>query len=59
VTRFGDPAREIVSAAAELGAALIVVGKRGADFAPVGSLGSVARMLMGFSSLPVLAVDFA
>jgi nucleotide-binding universal stress UspA family protein len=58
VTRYGDPAREIVSAAAALGAALIVVGKRGSDFAPIGSLGSVARTLMGFSSLPVLAVDF-
>ncbi len=56
-TRIGDAAREIVSAAEALGNALIVVGKRGADLAPIGSLGSVTRTLLGFSSFPVLAVE--
>ena len=56
-TRIGDAAREIVAVAESHGHALIVVGKRGADLAPIGSLGSVTRTLLGFSSLPVLAVE--
>lgn len=54
---MGDPAREIVAAGAARGGGLLVVGKRGADESPVGSLGSVARELMAKSPLPVLAVD--
>ena len=54
---MGDPAREIVAAAVARGGGLLVVGKRGADESPVGSLGSVARELLAKSPLPVLAVD--
>jgi nucleotide-binding universal stress UspA family protein len=53
----GDPAREIVAAGLAHGSGLLVVGKRGADDAPVGSLGSVARELLATSPLPVLAVE--
>lgn len=53
----GDPAREIVATAVSLGDALIVVGKRGADEAPAGSIGSVARRLLARSPFPVLAVE--
>lgn len=53
----GDPAREIVAAAVARGGGLLVVGKRGADESPVGSLGSVARELLAKSPVPVLAVD--
>ena len=54
---MGDPAREIVAAAVARGGGLLVVGKRGADESPVGSLGSVARELLAKSPLPALAVD--
>ncbi|HET7187240.1 MAG TPA: universal stress protein [Gemmatimonadaceae bacterium] len=53
----GDPAREIVAAGVARGGGLLVVGKRGADESPVGSLGSVARELLAKSPLPVLAID--
>jgi nucleotide-binding universal stress UspA family protein len=53
----GDPAREIVAAGVARGGGLLVIGKRGADESPVGSLGSVARELLARSPLPVLAVD--
>jgi hypothetical protein len=52
----GDPAREIVRTARTLGAPLVVVGKRGADGAPAGSLGSVARLVLASCPMPVLAV---
>ena len=55
----GDPAREIVAASMAHGGGLLVVGKRGADGSPVGSLGSVARELLAKSPLPVLAIDVA
>jgi nucleotide-binding universal stress UspA family protein len=53
---IGDPAREIVSTGMTLGTPLIVVGKRGADGAPEGSLGSVTRILLASCPFPVLAV---
>jgi nucleotide-binding universal stress UspA family protein len=56
-TTVGDPAREIASVALEYGSALVVVGKRGADGAPLGSIGSVARELLTRAPVPVLAVS--
>ena len=53
----GDPAREIVRAAMERGSSLVVVGMRGADEAPQGSIGSVARELFTRGPIPVLAVN--
>jgi nucleotide-binding universal stress UspA family protein len=53
----GDAAREIVAAGVLHGGGVLVVGKRGADETPVGSLGSVARDLLATSPLPVLAID--
>jgi nucleotide-binding universal stress UspA family protein len=55
----GDPAREITEPAGRRGASLVVVGKRGADGAPPGSLGSVARELVARCPVPVLAVECA
>jgi nucleotide-binding universal stress UspA family protein len=54
---MGEPGREILRNAAQLGAPLLVVGKRGADRAPLGSLGSVARHVLSRSPCPVLAVE--
>jgi nucleotide-binding universal stress UspA family protein len=56
-TTVGDPAREIASLALEYGSALVVVGKRGADGVPLGSIGSVARELLTRAPVPVLAVS--
>ena len=53
----GDPAREIAAVAACNEATLVVVGMRGADDAPMGSLGSVARELLTRAPLAVLAVN--
>jgi len=53
----GDPAREIVRTAMEHGPSLVVVGMRGADDAPPGSIGSVARELLTRGPIPVLAVN--
>jgi nucleotide-binding universal stress UspA family protein len=53
----GDPAREIVRTAMEHEAPLVVVGVRGADEAPPGSIGSVTRELLTRAALPVLAVN--
>lgn len=53
----GDPAREIVRTAVERGSSLVVVGMRGADDAPQGSIGSVARELLTRGPIPVLAVN--
>lgn len=52
----GDPAREIAARALAVEGAMIVVGQRGADEAPPGSLGSVARELLTRAPVPVLAV---
>jgi nucleotide-binding universal stress UspA family protein len=54
---MGDPAREIARAATERDAALVVVGMRGSDGAPVGSIGSVVRELLTRAPVPVLAVN--
>jgi nucleotide-binding universal stress UspA family protein len=54
---IGDPVREIVRTAMEHAAPLVVVGLRGADEAPPGSIGSVARELMTRGRMPVLAVN--
>lgn len=56
-TTVGDPAREIAAVALEYGSTLVVVGKRGADGAPLGSIGSVARELLTRAPVPVLAVS--
>ena len=55
--RMGDPAREITAVASSGAATLVIVGMRGADEAPLGSLGSVARDLLARSPFPVLAVN--
>jgi nucleotide-binding universal stress UspA family protein len=52
----GDSAREIVGAAAHTRDALVVVGQRGADGAPLGSLGSVTRELLTRGPMAVMAV---
>ncbi len=52
----GDPAREIAAFAVGRGQSLVVVGRQGADGAPLGSLGSVARELLTRAPVPVLAV---
>jgi nucleotide-binding universal stress UspA family protein len=54
---IGDPAREITAIARSSEATLVVVGMRGADDAPPGSIGSVTRELLTRASLPVLAVN--
>ena len=52
----GEPAKEIIRIAEEIGADLIVVGSRG--FGPVrGALfGSVSRAIVGRSKIPVTVV---
>jgi len=54
---MGDPVREIVNTAMGLEAPLVVVGVRGADEAPPGSIGWVARELLTRGPMPVLAVN--
>jgi nucleotide-binding universal stress UspA family protein len=54
---IGDPAREIARACTARGPALVVIGARGADEAPAGSIGSVARELLTRAPVPVLAVN--
>jgi nucleotide-binding universal stress UspA family protein len=53
----GDPVREVTAAAMENERSLVVVGMRGADSAPVGSVGSVARELLTRAPMPVLVVN--
>jgi len=53
----GDPVREITTASTPADRTLVVVGMRGADRAPVGSVGSVARELLTRGGMPVLAVN--
>ena len=53
----GDPAREIARTATDRDSALVVIGTRGEDGAPVGSIGSVARELLTRAPVPVLAVN--
>lgn len=54
---IGDPARELTRASTPNDQTLVVVGMRGADGAPVGSVGSVARELLTRGTMPVLAVN--
>jgi nucleotide-binding universal stress UspA family protein len=54
---IGDPAREIVRAAMQRESPLVVVGLRGADDSPPGSIGSVARELLTRGPMPVLAIN--
>ena len=54
--RVGDPAREIVEAAAEVGASLIAVGSRGLTGVRRLLLGSVARNVLHHASCSVLVV---
>jgi nucleotide-binding universal stress UspA family protein len=53
----GDPAREIAATAASVAGTIVVVGMRGADEAPPGSIGSVVRELLTRAPIPVLAVN--
>jgi nucleotide-binding universal stress UspA family protein len=54
--RKGSPAEEIVTAAAELGAGLIVVGTHRRPALPEFVLGSVAAEVVRTSAIPVLVV---
>lgn len=54
---LGDAAREIAKAAGEVNAPLVVVGMRGSDHAPPGSVGSTARELMMRAPCPVLVAN--
>ena len=56
---MGDPAREIAAVASAGAPTLVVIGMRGADDAPIGGIGSVARELLIRAPLPVLAVNGA
>lgn len=54
---YGDPSHEILSAAARLGADLIVVGRHGAGTGRAGLLGSVANDVLRGTACPVLVVS--
>jgi nucleotide-binding universal stress UspA family protein len=53
----GDPAREIAATAAAVTGTIVVAGMRGADEAPLGSIGSVVRELLTRAPMPVIAVN--
>jgi len=53
----GDAAREVARVASEVEAPLVVVGMRGSDHAPPGSVGSTARELMTRAPFPVLVAN--
>ena len=53
----GDAAREVAKVASEVEAPLLVVGMRGSDHAPPGSVGSTARELMTRAPFPVLVAN--
>ena len=53
----GDPAREVIALASTLDSPLVVVGRRGADHAPPGSLGSVVRELLARAPMPLIAAS--
>ena len=53
----GDAAREVAKVASEVEAPLVVVGMRGSDHAPPGSVGSTARELMTRAPFPVLVAN--
>lgn len=52
----GDPAKEIISIAEEIGADLIVVGSRGFGAVRGALFGSVSRAIVGRSKIPVTVV---
>jgi len=56
VQRFGDPAEELVQAAGELGADLVVVGRRGGRDATRHEPGSVSADVVRHSPCDVLVV---
>jgi nucleotide-binding universal stress UspA family protein len=53
---FGEPAKEILAAAARYGSGLIVVGRRGAGRARRALFGSVTREVLRGATCPVLVV---
>jgi nucleotide-binding universal stress UspA family protein len=59
VLREGDPATEILAAASELGASMIVMGTHGRKGLAHLFLGSVAEKVLRKSSVPVLSVRVA
>jgi nucleotide-binding universal stress UspA family protein len=59
IATVGDAAREITRVAHDVSAPLVVVGIRGSDHAPPGSIGSTARELMMRAPFPVLAANGA
>ena len=56
VLRYGSPWTEVVAAAKELGADLIVIGSHGRRGLPHWLLGSVAERVVRMASVPVLTV---
>jgi nucleotide-binding universal stress UspA family protein len=54
---IGDPAREIAAIAGSIAGTVVVVGVRGADDTPRGSIGSVVRELFTRAPMPVIAVN--
>ncbi|HEY7731686.1 MAG TPA: universal stress protein [Gaiellaceae bacterium] len=53
---FGDPADRLVQAALELGADLVVVGRRGREGTPDGALGRVSAGVVNRAPCDVLVV---
>jgi nucleotide-binding universal stress UspA family protein len=56
ILREGDPATSLLEAARESGADLIVIGRRGRDFAARALLGSVAERVVSQAPCDVLVV---
>ncbi|RJQ48025.1 MAG: universal stress protein [Gaiellales bacterium] len=56
VVRVGNPAEEIVSAASDLGADVIVVGSHGRGAAAAALMGSVATNIIHKGDVPVLVI---
>lgn len=56
ITREGDPSEQIISAASEIVADLIVVGSRGLSGAKRFLLGSVSQKVCAYSDRPVMVV---
>ena len=55
--RSGRPAEAILAAAADCGAALIVMGAYSSDAQPTGAIGEVARAVLSGAHCPVVLVD--
>ncbi len=56
VARRGNPARQIIEQARDVGVDLIVMGTRGLSNLPASVLGSVSHKVIHLSDVPVLAV---